>query len=92
MDSKVFLSKIREIIREEIEYALNKKGNVKKEQTEMVRLFFKNFMPDAKYTIIIDDMRSDEQLIVTTLKDNWELMRLFQNQYLNIKSKFKKQS
>jgi hypothetical protein len=34
MDSKVFLSKIREIIREEIEYALNKKGNVKKEQTE----------------------------------------------------------
>lgn len=34
MDSKVFFSKIREIIREEIDYALNKKSNVKKEQTE----------------------------------------------------------
>lgn len=34
MDSKVFFSKIREIIREEIDYALSKKNNVKKEQTE----------------------------------------------------------
>lgn len=34
MDSKVFFSKIREIIREEIDYALNKKNNVKKDQTE----------------------------------------------------------
>jgi viroplasmin and RNaseH domain-containing protein len=34
MDSKVFLSKIREIIREEIEYALSKKNNTKNEQTE----------------------------------------------------------
>ena len=34
MDSKVFLSKIREIIREEIEYALSKKNNLQKEQTE----------------------------------------------------------
>jgi len=36
MDSKVFFSKIREIIREEIDYALNKKNNVKKEQTEAI--------------------------------------------------------
>lgn len=34
MDSKVFLTKIREIIREEIEYALSKKNNTKNEQTE----------------------------------------------------------
>lgn len=34
MDSKLFFSKIREIIREEIDYALNKKTNIKKEQTD----------------------------------------------------------
>jgi hypothetical protein len=63
--------------------------DTKKEQAEMVRVFFKNFMPDIKYTVIIDDWLSDEQLVITTLKDNWELMRLFQNQYLNIKSKLR---
>ena len=37
MDSKVFFSKIREIIREEIDYALNKQMNENKNEWIVVK-------------------------------------------------------
>lgn len=58
-----------------------------KEQAEMVRVFFKNFMPDVNYTVIIDDWLFDDKLIITTLRDNFELMRNFQNEYLKLRNK-----